>query len=195
MKYTLFISLALSAVSVFAFKALKTKTYNVDAKQSKAAWTGKKVTGEHTGNVEVSSGNLLVTENKLTSGTFTLNLASLTVTDIPEADKNAKLVEHLKNDDFFATNKYPTSQFVITKSVFKGGDNYELTGNLTIKGITQPITFPAVVKITDKSVTGKAQITINRTKFDIKYKSSNYFENLGDKAIYDDFELSVNLQF
>ena len=193
MKKALFISLALSVASVFAFKALKGKTYTVDAKQSAVVWTGKKVTGEHKGKVEISSGKLNVLDKKLIDGTFVLNLASLTVTDITEPEKNAKLVGHLKNDDFFATDKFPTSQLVITKATQQSGEQYELTGNLTIKGITQPITFPATVKITDKGATARAQITVNRTKYDIKYKSANYFENLGDKAILDDFLLDVSL--
>lgn len=194
MKNSVFIALSVAALCLFAFKgAQKAKSFAVDAKQSTVVWTGKKVTGEHKGNVGLSSGKLNVVDNKLEGGTFVINLSSLTVTDITDADKNAKLVGHLKGEDFFATDKFPTSQLVITKAVNKGGEQYEITGNLTIKGITQPVTFPATVKVSDKNVTANAQITVNRTKYDIKYKSANYFENLGDKAIYDDFTLDVNL--
>lgn len=194
MKKSVFIVLSVATLGLFAFKGgQKAKSFAVDSKQSTVVWTGKKVTGEHKGNVSISSGKLNVVDNKLEGGTFVINLASITVTDITEADKNAKLVGHLKGEDFFGTDKFPTSQLVITKAVSKGGEQYEITGNLTIKGITQPVTFPATVKVSDKNIAAKAQITVNRTKYDIKYKSANYFENLGDKAIYDDFTLDVNL--
>ena len=183
----------LASIGLFSFKTEKAITYKVDPKKSSLVWTGKKVTGEHTGTIPLTSGNISV-ENKLVkSGTFEFNVAGLTVTDIADKDGNAKLVGHLKNDDFFAVTKYPTAKYVISSVESKGGDNYVVNGDLTIKGITNPVSFPAIIKTDSKTLTASGKITVNRTKYDIKFKSASFFENLGDKAIYDDFTLDVNL--
>ncbi|WP_229359328.1 YceI family protein [Flectobacillus major] len=167
--------------------------YTVDNQASKLVWTGKKVTGAHTGNISLSAGNLVVANNKLKSGSFEIDVASLTVTDLTDKDYNAKLVGHLKADDFFATDKFPKAKFVTTAVTAKGGDNYEIAGKLTIKGITSDVKFPATVKVEKNKVSAQAKIVVDRTKYDIKFRSKNFFENLGDKAIDNDFELDVNL--
>ena len=184
---------AFSASALFSFKAGNEASYKVDAQKSTLVWTGKKVTGEHKGNIPVSSGTLVVTDNKLKGGNFELNVAGLTVTDITDPTGNGKLVGHLKNDDFFSTDKFPKATYAITSVTSKGGNNYDIAGNLTIKGITQPVSFPAVVSVSGKTLTATGVVTVNRTKFDIKFKSASFFENLGDKAIYDDFTLDVKL--
>jgi len=184
---------AFTSAALFSFKAGKEVSYKVDTQKSTLVWTGKKVTGEHKGNIPVSTGTLVVADNKLKGGNFELNVAGLTVTDITDPTGNGKLVGHLKNDDFFSTDKFPKATFAITSVTSKGGDNYDIAGNLTIKGITNPVTFPAVVKTDAKSLIATGVVTVNRTKFDIKFKSASFFENLGDKAIYDDFTLDVKL--
>jgi polyisoprenoid-binding protein YceI len=183
----------LMSITLVSFKAEKASTYKVDIQKSTLVWTGKKVTGEHKGTIPLSSGTFSVEDKKIKSGTFEINVAALTVTDITDKDGNAKLVGHLKNDDFFSTTKFPTAKFVITSVESKGTDNYTINGNLTIKGITNPISFPAVIKTDAKNLTASGTITVNRTKFDIKYKSASFFESIGDKAISDDFTLDVNL--
>ena len=192
MKKILGIGLIASLV-VYSFKMDKAATYKVDTQKSTVVWTGKKVTGEHKGTIPLSSGNILVEDKKIKSGIFEFNVSALTVTDITDKDGNAKLVGHLKNDDFFSVAKFPTAKYVVTSVESKGGDNYTVNGNLTIKGITNPISFPAVIKTDAKTLTASGTITVNRTKFDIKFKSASFFENLGDKAIYDDFTIDVNL--
>jgi polyisoprenoid-binding protein YceI len=167
--------------------------YQVDNQQSKLTWTAKKVTGSHAGAIAVSAGQLDIDKNVLKGGSFTLDTRSITVTDITNADMNGKLVGHLKSDDFFSVEKHPTATFVITSATAKGGGNYDVTGNLTIKGITNPVSFPATLTVAGGQATAKATVTVDRTKFDIKYRSKNFFENLGDKAIYDDFTLDVTL--
>ncbi|MRG48472.1 YceI family protein [Chitinophaga sp. SYP-B3965] len=167
--------------------------YSVDNSQSSLSWTAKKVTGSHTGTISVSSGKLEVDNNVLKGGNFQLDTRSITVTDIKDAGMNGKLLGHLKSDDFFSVEKHPSASFVITGATAKGGGNYDVTGNLTIKGITKAISFPATVTVAGGKATAKATIKVDRTKFDIKYRSNNFFENLGDKAIYDDFELDVTL--
>lgn len=173
--------------------APRATVYQVDNSQSTLSWTAKKVTGSHSGNISVTSGKLELDKNVLKGGSFELDTRTITVTDIKDAGMNGKLLGHLKSDDFFAVDKHPSANFVITSAAAKGGGNYDVTGNLTIKGITKPISFPATVTVAGGKATAKATIKVDRTKFEIKYRSNNFFENLGDKAIYDDFELDVTL--
>ena len=171
----------------------KVTAFQVDNKNSKLLWTAHKVTGEHTGTINISSGTLNIENNALKNGSFKLDTRSITVTDIKDADSNAKLTGHLKSDDFFAVEKYPSADFQITGIKPQRNNQYDLTGKLTIKGITNDISFPATIKVDKDKLTATAKVKIDRTKYDIKYRSKNYFENLGDKAIYDDFELDITL--
>jgi polyisoprenoid-binding protein YceI len=173
--------------------AIKASIYKVDAAQSKLTWLAKKVTGEHTGAINVSTGALNVDNNVLKGGSFELDTKTITVTDITDAESNAKLLGHLKSDDFFAVDKFDKAKFVITSATTKGGGVYQIKGNLTIKGITNEVSFPANVKIDNTKLLATAKIIVDRTKFDIKFRSKSFFENLGDKTIYDDFELNIQL--
>ncbi|HXA02426.1 MAG TPA: YceI family protein [Cytophagaceae bacterium] len=190
-------TLSTGLIAIFAIAALSftngTTTYKVNAEQSKIAWTGKKVTGSHTGFVKISSGSLTLKDEKITAGTFDMDMNTITNTDVTDKGYNEKFVGHLKSDDFFSTAKYPKSTFVLTKSISKGNGLYDVTGNLTIKNITNEVTFPATITADGKQLKGSAQITVDRTKFDIKYGSGSFFDNLGDKAIDNNFILDVNL--
>jgi len=184
------IFLLVAVVSLSAFKnPTKPVTYTVDVAKSSITWIGKKVTGSHNGSIALKSGTLNVNGKSITGGGFIVDMTS-----IKDADGSAKLEGHLKADDFFGSEKYPTSNFVITK-VAGSGANVTVTGNLTIKGITKPLSFPATVAVgTDGTVTATApKIVVDRTKYDIKYGSKSFFESIGDKAIYDEFELAVKL--
>ena len=169
------------------------KTLTVDTKSSKVTWGAKKVTGTHAGDVPLTSGSLIVDGDKLKGGTFVFDLKNLTVTDIKDAEMNGKLTGHLKSPDFFSVEAHPQAKFVITTVTPKGAGAYDVTGKLTIKGITNDVTFPATVKSDGKKVVADAKISVDRTKYDIKFRSTNFFENLGDKAIDNDFTLEVNL--
>jgi polyisoprenoid-binding protein YceI len=178
--------------------APKATELKVDASKSTVNWKGKKVTGEHVGTVKVSKGVLSVEGNKLVGGSFDMDMKSIVNTDLTDASYNAKLIGHLKSDDFFSVEKNPVSTLKITKvepiaGAKAGEPNYNITGDLTIKGITNPITFPATVKITGKQADATAQFAVDRTKYDIKYGSKNFFEGLGDKAIYDEFQVELSL--
>ncbi|SKB98552.1 YceI family protein [Dyadobacter psychrophilus] len=169
------------------------KTLAVDTKSSTITWGAKKVTGTHAGSVPVESGSLIVDGDKLKGGTFVADVKSLVVTDVTDKEMNGKLTGHLKSDDFFSVEKHPQAKLVISSVTPKGGDAYDVVGKLTIKGITQEVKFPATVKSDAKKVTAVAKVTVDRTKYDIKFRSANFFENLGDKAIDNDFTLDVNL--
>lgn len=185
MKSTLILAIAFVASS-FTISTEKP----VDVTNSKITWKGHKVTGTHDGHITLENGALKFDgNNALTGGTFTMDMTTLTVTDL-EGEMKGNLESHLKSDDFFGVEKHAKSTFVITKATGKDG-KYKVTGNLTIKGITHPNTFDMVVS----ENTATADIKIDRTKYDIKYGSANFFDNLKDKAIYDEFDLNVNLEF
>ncbi|WP_090157009.1 YceI family protein [Dyadobacter soli] len=169
------------------------KTLKVDPKASTVNWGAKKVTGTHAGTVPLESGTLIVDNDKLKGGSFVADIKSLVVTDVTDKEMNGKLTNHLKSDDFFSVEKHPQAKLVIATVTPKGGNAYDVTGKLTIKGITQDVKFPATVTADAKKVTANAKVAIDRTKYDIKFRSTNFFENLGDKAIDNDFTLDVNL--
>lgn len=187
---------AAAAMVAFAFTtptAKQEKAYTVNTKKTTAAWLGTKVTGKHNGNIQIADGKLITTGKNISGGTITFDMNSITNIDLTDKEWNDKLVGHLKSDDFFGVAKFPTAKFEITKTTLKSGEEYDITGKLTIKGITQEIRFPAVIKVTDNLVITVAKITVDRTKFDIKYGSASFFESIGDKAIDNDFVLDVNV--
>ncbi len=171
----------------------KLVNYKVNAEQSKLTWLAKKVTGEHSGTINVTSGSLALDNKVLKGGSFELDTKTIAVTDLTDKETNAKLLGHLKSADFFAVDKFDKATFNITSAQSTGAGTYNVKGKLTIKGITNEITFPATVKQEGNKVTANAKIIIDRTKYDIKFRSKSFFENLGDKTIYDDFELNVQL--
>ncbi len=180
-----------AAVNVYAAKPSKNVSYKVEASKSKVEWLAKKVTGQHNGTVALTSGNLIVSGDKITGGSFIVDMTSIVCSDLT-GEWNGKLVGHLKSDDFFSVENNPSSKFEITKVVESAG-NTTIEGNLTIKGITKPISFPASVSKKGNVIVAIATIKIDRTKYDIKYGSKSFIEGIGDKAIDDDFELKVNL--
>ena len=190
-------ALGIASITAFAFTAPKTitgaTTYVADASKTTIVWLGKKVTGSHDGNIKLSSGSITSDGKAITAGNFEIDMSSITCKDITDAEYNAKLVGHLKNDDFFSTDKFPKAMFVLKSAKAKGNDLYDLTGDLTIKGVTKPVTFPATIKTVGKTLTATAKIVVDRTIYDIKYGSGSFFDNLGDKAIDNDFTLDVNL--
>lgn len=179
-------TLALGLISIAGVAAPKIVSLNKSA--SSIAWLAKKVTGEHNGTVAISAGALNVDGNKLIGGNFSIDLKTIKDLDLTDPGYNQKLVGHLSSGDFFEVEKFPTASFVITKVA-----GNQVTGNLTVKGITKSITFPAEIAVKGGKVTAKANITIDRTDFNIRFNSKKFFESIGDKAIYDDFALTVSL--
>jgi polyisoprenoid-binding protein YceI len=183
---------ALGIVVLSSFM-LKPDKYQVDTKSSTLLWTARKVTGAHNGAVPIASGELVIDGKNIKEGNFEIDLSGVTVADITNPEGNAKLVGHLKSEDFFSTEKFPKANFVLISATAKAGTEYLVKGKLTIKGITNDIEFPAQVVKEGKKVTATAKIIIDRTKYDIRYRSKNFFENLGDKAIEDNFDLDLKL--
>jgi polyisoprenoid-binding protein YceI len=159
-----------------------------DTTKTKILWLGEKVTGQHTGTIKLQSGWLDWQDGKIVAGEFNINMVSL-----QESENNAQLVGHLKSDDFFGIVKFPVAKLVITGSTPFDKGSGTVSGNLTIKDITNPIEFKAVMQKKDEGTWFFANITVDRTKYNIRYGSGSFFENLGDKTIYDEFKLKVNL--
>ncbi|NQZ44096.1 MAG: YceI family protein [Flavobacteriaceae bacterium] len=162
----------------------------VKADASTVTWKAYKVTGSHTGTISLKAGALVFDQGKLTGGEFTVDMTTINTTDL-SGDYKAKLDGHLHSDDFFSTASHPTSNLVFTKVESSGKNSYKVTGDLTIKGITKPVTF-------DVSVYGSkatATMKVDRAQYDVKYGSGSFFDNLGDKTIYDEFDLVVDLEF
>jgi polyisoprenoid-binding protein YceI len=194
MKRSIF-GLPVLAIAVFLITSAFYKApvkFTVDTNATTLGWLAKKVTGQHNGKVKVTSGELTLDGVKVKGGEFTIDLTTMTIEDL-QGGSNEKLLGHLKSDDFFSVAKFPTAKFVLTSVTPKSGKTYTVKGKLTIKGITNDIEFPADITFSGKTMTATSKIKVDRTKYDIKYRSSNYFENLGDKAIYDEFELDLNL--
>lgn len=183
----------LAALALVAFSFTHVSSLKVDTAASNIAWTGEKVTGKHTGNVKLKSGELQWDHGKLTGGSFEIDMNSISCTDL-EGGMAGKLVGHLKSADFFGTDKYPTAKFVITRAIpqdTKG--NYKVIGDLTIKEKTNSVVFKANVAEAGGVVTATGDITVDRSLYDVRFGSGSFFDNLGDKTIYDEFFLKVNL--
>lgn len=180
----------LVAFIAFSFKGVDVEKKEVKTDQSKVVWKGYKVTGSHEGNISLKSGSLMFSEDKLSGGEFVMDMTSMNVTDL-EGEYKGKLEGHLKSDDFFGIEKYPTATLVFNDVKSTGKNSYSVTGDLTIKGKTSPITFS--ISIYGNKAT--ASLKVDRTKYDIKYGSASFFDDLKDKAIYDEFDLVTDLQF
>lgn len=183
--------LTLVAIIAFTFSA-NAQSFKIDNTASKVTWVGKKVTGSHNGDIKIKSGSLDFKNSQLTGGTIIIDMTTINTLDLTGKYKG-DLEGHLKSDDFFGVSKFPTAKIVITKAVPQGPGKYKVTGDLTIKGTTNEIKFIANLDQSGNSVKGNADVTVDRSEFDIRYGSGSFFDNLGDKTIYDDFELSVNL--
>lgn len=175
--------LVIGSTTVFA------QSTNIDVKKSTIKWVGEKVSGMHEGTIMFKSGQVTMAGDKITAGVFVVDMTSITCTDLEDAEWNGKLIGHLKSDDFFGVEKFPTSKLVITKGGKISDSATELTANLTIKGVTHPVVIKAK-KEGDKLL---ADVTVDRTLYNIRYGSGKFFDNLGDKMIKDNFVLIISV--
>ncbi len=186
------LKLWIAAITILAgsFTTNAQNTKKVNTTESKIIWTGKKVTGKHTGTIDLKSGDLVFNNKKLVGGNFVMNMNTISATDL-SGEYKTDLDNHLKADDFFGVEKFPTASLALKSIGTKSKNTYVVTADLTIKGITKPITFDIVIT----KNTAATKLIIDRTKYDIKFNSGNFFENLGDKTIDDNFELVVKLKY
>lgn len=165
------------------------QSFVVKPSQAELKWEGKKVTGKHDGTILLKSGEFEVKGNKIVSGTFVIDMQSLTVDDLPEGGMNDKLKGHLKSDDFFGVEKFPTSKLVLKESSKFKDNKAAVKAHLTIRDKTNPVEF----EVTRENGKYMAKIVVDRSKYNVKYGSGSFFDGLGDKMIYDDFTLDVTL--
>lgn len=180
-----------------AKKAAKgaSEVYTLDTGASYLGWEGTKVTGKHDGRVSLKGGTVELKDNAVVGGAFDIDMTSIKVEDIKDAETNAKLVGHLKSDDFFSVEKNPTASFKI-KSVHpkkSDGGTHEITGDLTIKGHTNQLVFPATITVQDGTVEAVGKASVDRTKYEVRYGSGKFFKGLGDKVIHDNFTVEMHL--
>lgn len=172
------------------------KLINVD--QSTIFWKGYKLLGNHMGKINLKEGSIQFKDGAITGGNFVVDMTSIVVTELMDdgeeeeeeegEDDKSDLAGHLMHKDFFGSDEFPLATFEITKSV-KNEHTFQITGNMTIKGVTKEVSFDATL---ENSIIN-SELKINRTDFGIKYGSGSFFENLGDNVIKDEFDLIVKL--
>ena len=167
---------------------MKNQIFEISVEQSNIDWKGRKMSGEHFGTIGLKKGSLLVIDGKLVAGKFVVDTTSIKVTDVKDPATNAQFVGHLASNDFFATEQFPEAVFEIT-SVNKN----HVVGDLTIKGITHPAAFDTKVFIKGNTLRASGKIVIDRTRFGMKFKSGNFFNDLGQTLIHNDFDLDFNI--
>lgn len=182
-------NLVLAFIMMVTGSALIAQKAEVNTEKSSIEWLGKKIGGQHEGFIQLKSGYLDLKDEKIVAGKFVVDMNSITCTDLENEEYNQKLVGHLKSDDFFGTETYPTSSFVVTKSSGFNNGTAMVTGELTIKGKKENMTFDVV----KSGSVYTAKLVIDRSKFDVRYGSNSFFDNLGDKAIDDNFTLKIKL--
>jgi len=178
------------AFITLSFSSIDIVKKEIKSEESKVVWKGYKVTGSHEGTIALKSGFLTFDDDKLTGGEFVIDMTTIQNTDL-EGNSKGKLEGHLKSDDFFGVVTFTTAILTFKEVKSTGKNSYAVTGDLTIKGKTNPITF--VISIYGSKAT--ASVKIDRTKFDVRYGSTSFFDNLKDKAIYDEFDLVTDLEF
>lgn len=192
------LTLAFAALSLVTFATEGNgQVLKVNAAESAMTWKGTKVTGSHAGTINLASGTIELDGDAIKSAQVVIDMTSIACTDKDMNDEyKGKLVGHLNSADFFNTQEHKTATFDLTSFEpikAKDGINYQVTGNLTIKGITKSISFPAKVVVSGKGVSVEAKVTIDRTKWDIKYGSGSFFDSLGDNMIYDEMNIDFML--
>lgn len=190
MKQLLLLALALSPALALA----KTESWKIDTKSSVLRWEATKIGGGHQGTVKLKSGKLEMEKDALKGGELEVDMNSIDITDDLGSMK-AKLMNHLRSDDFFSVEKNPTATLKITEVKTLAGGKLEANGDLTIKNIKKPTgPFPLTVTKEGKGVSVHAELQVDRTAYDIKYRSMKFFSDLGDKVIHDKFTVKADLK-
>lgn len=182
--------IALLFFALITFSAAQAQTKKVKPTLSKITWLGKKVTGQHEGTINFLDGIVTFKSNKLVAGTFTVDMKSISTTDLTGEYKD-KLDGHLKAEDFFGVEKFPTATLAFKKVTPVNATTYTVVADLTIKGKMNPVTFTLVTLANGAT----ADLKINRALYDVQYGSETFLGSLGDKAIYDDFDLKIKLVY
>jgi polyisoprenoid-binding protein YceI len=172
---------------------METTNFKIVSSNSNVEWTGRKVTGAHNGTIGIKEGNFILNGGKVKGGNIVINTSTIKILDVTDPATNEQFAGHLASDDFFSIEKFPTASFDILSVKELSSDTYYLEGNLTIKDISHVVGFEASVTNSENSITLSGKLIIDRTKYDIRFRSGNFFKDLGDTLIYNDFELDFNI--
>jgi polyisoprenoid-binding protein YceI len=167
---------------------MKTQKFEIVSAQSNIEWVGKKITGAHNGTIDVKKGDLFLNDGKLSSGHIVIDTTSIKILDVTDPETNAQFFSHLASDDFFFSKKYPEA-FLEINSVT---DNH-VDGDLTIKGIMHPVSFDVELNVTGDVLTATTRLIVDRTKYGMKFRSGNFFKDLGNTLIHNEFELDITV--
>jgi polyisoprenoid-binding protein YceI len=180
-------------IAPFSFLNAQTLVYTVDTGNSSINWKGNRsVGGGHEGTISISEGSLIFENGVFSGGNFIIDMNTINTTDLTEGRKE-RLDGHLKNEDFFDVAKFPVSKLLITKVEAVSAGRYRITGDLTIKGKTLSVQFPATIGEVGGKIVASGGFSFNRTDYDVRYGSGKFFDNLGDRAIEDDVPLTINV--
>jgi polyisoprenoid-binding protein YceI len=175
-------------------------TFRIDTDQSVIRWTGRNLFNHHSGTVKFGSGEINLRQGELVSARFTIDMASIANEDIPDPGINAMLIAHLRTTDFFDVENHPTAEFVANavekiNKCTDGTPNYRLRGDFTLRGITRPLEFPALIAASEdgQRLTGQGQFEIDRTEFGSQYGSGKFFRFLGKHVVNDHVHLHVKV--
>jgi len=171
-------------------------TYIVDLEASSLYWEAYKSIGGHMGSISLNKGEILVKDGQPSSGSFSIDMQSITNTDIENDAMRINFLNHLKSDDFFSVADYQTARFDITRIEPYKGDgnyNYQIEGDLIIRSITKPVTVLAKITMAENQLMAHGMVMVDRTEFDITIRSGSIFEELGDRLIKDEFLLEMDL--
>ena len=191
----IFLTIALAIITTLGFSVnADIDNVMVNAEKSTIKWVGSKVASSHEGNVNIQKGMLMIDHGTLVGGEFSIDMNSISCSDIESERKNKYLVDHLKAEDFFDVDQFPLAIITITNAVKGDGNRYTILADLTIKGLKHPVEFEANVDVSGATFLATAKIKIDRTKWGVKYKSGNFFKDLGDNIILDEIEFDVHLE-
>lgn len=167
--------------------ALTAQKFVIKPTDAVVKWTGYKIGGSHNGEIKVKTGSLELKDGNIVKGNVVIDMKSITCADLTDEGYNKKLVGHLITDDFFGVEKFPTATFILTKAGKFTKGKATVSGSLTIKGKTEPVNF----EVTKQNNVYSTQLKVDRSKFDVRYGSNSFFDNLGDKAIENIFILDI----
>jgi polyisoprenoid-binding protein YceI len=181
-----------ASASTFSLHVGSEKYVIIDTKESVVIWKGSSLIGSnsHTGYIYISQGELLIENGQLMGGTVEIDMNTI---EDETHESNNKLVDHLKDPDFFDVKRFPFSTIAITKVVPINGNTKKVTGNLTIKGITHPVTFPAKMIVKDGIVKANGKLAIDRTLWNVHYKSGKFYDLLANQTLSDSIEFHMNI--
>ena len=192
--------LLLLITALFSFRPKGAIPYKVDVDRSVLKWIGYYVFSfsEHNGTINVSGGEITLDDQQIISGYFDIDMKTIKDLDMSADDGAKDLENHLMSDDFFSVNNFPTARFEITKTekikdAVAGGANYDVTGDLTLKGLKNSLTFPALINFNENGIEAKAKFKFDRTRWNVRYNSGKFFFDVGDGAISDAIGMEIHL--